>query len=276
MMQVWLTMLLDVSEALRARWFLLYTVVFGGIIVLLLLSGLTESQVMGFTGLSRLLVTYIQLSVAILPVFILMTTVRSVVGDKEAGVAEYLLSLPVSLGAWYWGKLLGRFVVIFLPVFGAMAAAVGWAVWRQFTVPWALFALYTGLLMSLAGCFLGVGMLVSVMARSVEVAQGIALSLWLLLLLLLDFIILALMIRHQFSPSLLVLIALVNPLQVFRTGAMLLFDPQLLLLGPTAFVILDTFGQTGYMVWSLSYPLLVGSVCALIGYMLFRRGDWLL
>jgi hypothetical protein len=56
--------------------------------VLLFLFGITESRIMGFTGLSRLLVTYIQLSMAILPVFVLVTTVRSVAGDREAGVFE--------------------------------------------------------------------------------------------------------------------------------------------------------------------------------------------
>ena len=67
----------------------------------------TESRVLGFIGLSRLLVTYIQLTMAILPIFVLITTVRSVAGDREAGVYEYLLSLPVSLAAWFWGKILG-------------------------------------------------------------------------------------------------------------------------------------------------------------------------
>ena len=62
----------------------------------------------GFTGLSRLMLTYIQLSMAILPIFVLITTVRSLAaGDREAGVFEYLLALPVPLGAWYWGKLAG-------------------------------------------------------------------------------------------------------------------------------------------------------------------------
>ena len=52
---------------------------------------------------------------AILPIFVLITTVRSVAGDREAGVFEYLLSLPVGLGAWFWGKILGRYLMIFLP-----------------------------------------------------------------------------------------------------------------------------------------------------------------
>ena len=275
MKHLWLTILLDISESLRARWFLLYTSVFGGIIVLLFVFGLTESRIMGFTGLTRLLLTYIQLCVAILPVFVLISTVRSVAGDKEAGVFEYLLSLPVSLSAWYWGKMVGRFIVIFIPVFLAMVAAVGWALWREVSVPWELFFLYTGLLVALAWCFLGIGMLISSIARSVDIAQGAAFFIWLFLLLFLDLILLGLMVREQFSPEPLILIALTNPLQTFRIGAMLLFDPQLILLGPTAYVILDIFGQTGYLVWSFGYPLVFGTVCAIIGYKLFRRGDLL-
>ncbi|MGB5406302.1 MAG: ABC transporter permease, partial [Thiogranum sp.] len=81
----------DIVESLRSRWFLVYTAIFGGIVVLLFLFGITESRIMGFTGLSRLLITYIQLAMAILPIFVLITTVRSVAGDREAGVFEYML-----------------------------------------------------------------------------------------------------------------------------------------------------------------------------------------
>ncbi len=275
MKHLWLTVVLDITESLRARWFLLYTVVFGGIMILLFVFGLTESRIMGFTGLTRLLLTYIQLCMAILPIFVLMSTVRSVAGDREAGVFEYLLSLPVSLPAWYWGKVIGRFIVIFLPVFLAMVAAVGWALWREVGIPWELFFLYTGLLIALAWCFLGIGMFISSITRSIDTAQGSAFFIWLFLLLFLDLILLGLMVKEQFTPESLVLIALINPLQTFRTGAMLLFDPQLIMLGPTAYVILDLFGHMGYLIWSFVYPLLLGTVCAGSGYILFRRGDLL-
>ncbi|MCP4391626.1 MAG: ABC transporter permease subunit, partial [Gammaproteobacteria bacterium] len=117
---------LDISEAIRSRWFLVYALVFGAIVVGLFISGLTESRVMGFTGLSRLLVTYLQITMALLPLFVLLTTVRSMVGDRESGTFEYLLSLPVGLGSWFWGKCIGRFVVVFLPVFIAMVLAIAW------------------------------------------------------------------------------------------------------------------------------------------------------
>ncbi|MBT3206430.1 MAG: ABC transporter permease subunit [Gammaproteobacteria bacterium] len=273
MKHLWLTAYTDIIESLRARWFMVYSMVFGGIVVLLFAFGLSESRIMGFTGLSRLLVTYIQLSMAILPIFVLITTVRSVAGDREAGVFEYMLSLPVSLAAWFWGRFFGRFFVVFLPVFLAMLGAVIWGVLKGSEIPWNLFMFYTALLMALAWCFLGIGMLISTLARSSDVAQGAAFITWLLLLLFLDLILLGIMIQENLPPNTAVAIALANPMQVFRTATMMLFDPQLVLLGPTAYVILDNFTQAGYIAYAVIYPVVFGSICAGIGYFLFKRSD---
>jgi len=268
-----LTATADISESLRSRWFLVYTLVFGGVVVALFVSGLTESRVMGFTGLSRMLVTYLQITMAILPVFVLITTVRSVAGDREAGIFEYMLSLPVSLAAWFWGKLLGRFLVVFLPVLIAMLGAVAWGMAKGVTVPWSQVVYYTGFLLSLALCFLGIGMLISTLARSSDVATGTAFIIWLILLLFMDLILLGLLIRQGLPSEGVIAVALINPLQVFRTAAMLLFDPQLVLLGPSAYVILDHFGPKGYIAWALFYPGALGLFCAWLGYQVFRRGD---
>ncbi len=264
----------DIGESLRARWFLVYAIVFGGVMVGLFVSGLTESRIMGFTGLSRLLVTYLQITMAILPIFMLITTVRSVVGDREAGVFEYILALPVGIGAWYWGKLAGRFLVVFLPVFGAMVAAVIYGLIQGVAIPWFQVLFYTGLLASLAWCFLGIGMLISTLSRSTDVAQGAAFMTWLFLLLFLDLILLGAMIQEGLPAESAVAIALLNPLQAFRTASMLLFDPQLVLLGPSAYVILDNFGYRGYLAWAMSYPILIGLGSAGLGFWVFKRGDY--
>ena len=273
MKHLWLTAYTDIIESLRARWLMVYSMVFGGLIVILFAFGLAESRIMGFTGLSRLLITYIQLSMAILPIFVLITTVRSVAGDREAGVFEYLLSLPISLAAWYWGRVIGRFLVVFLPVILAMIGAVIWGVIKGAEVPWHLLIYYTALLMALSWCFLGIGMLISTIARSSDVAQGAAFVIWLGLLLFLDLILLGVMIREHLPPETAVAIALANPMQVFRTATMMLFDPNLVLLGPTAYVILDTFGEKGYIAYATLYPILLGTGCAGLGYFLFKRSD---
>lgn len=267
------TIRLDVAESLRARWFIVYALVFGGLVALLFGFGLAESRVLGFTGLSRLLVTFIQLSMAILPVFVLISTVRSLAGDREAGVLEYMLSLPVSLGAWYWGRFIGRFTVVFLPVFFAMAGAVVYGAAIGASVPWSQFLLYAALLVSLAVCFLGLGFMISSFARGVDIAQGLAFLIWLTLVLFLDLILLGLLIKGQAAIGLVVGVALLNPLQAFRAAAMMLFDPELVMLGPSAFVILDTFGYNGYLAWALLYPLLLGLVFGTVGYLAFKSRD---
>ncbi len=263
----------DINESLRSRWFLVYSLIFGGIVVGLFVSGLSESRVMGFTGLSRLLVTYLQISMAILPIFVLISTVRSVAGDRESGIIEYMLSLPVGLAAWFWGKLLGRFIMVFSPVFLALLIALAWGLVKGAEIPWAQVFFYTGFLVSLAACFLGLGILISALTRSSDIATGAAFLLWLALLLFMDLILLGVLIRHGMPSEAVIGLALVNPLQVFRTASMMLFDPQLVLLGPSAYVILDHFGISLYSLWALIDPLLLGLLAAALGCQVFRSND---
>lgn len=267
------TMRLEVAEALRAKWFLFYSLVFFGLVAVMLVFGLTESRVMGFTGLSRLLVTYTQLAMAILPVFVLISTVRSLAGDREAGVFEYMLALPVGIGAWYGGRLIGRFLVTALPVVLAVLIAIGYGAARGVAVPWRELGLELGLLVTLVWCFVGIAFLISALSRSTDTAQTAAFLIWLTLVLALDLVLLGLMIRGQAPVETIVGVALANPLQVFRTASMLIFDPQLVLLGPTAYVILDLFGRTGFVVWAFAYPIFLGAMAAGLGYWIFRRAD---
>ncbi len=274
MYSFWQTARLDISESIRSKWFALYALVFGGLIATLFVFGLTESRVMGFTGLSRMLVTFIQLTMAILPIFVLLSTVRSLAGDREAGVYEYMLSFPVSLSSWYWGRFIGRFIVVFIPVFAAMGISlvVGLFMGAE-EIPWRDFAWYSALLVSLAFCFLGISFLISAMSRTSDVAQSVAFFLWLVMLMFLDLILIGLLIQFQTPAEVVVGLALTNPLEVFRIGAMMLFDPQLILLGPAAYIILDIFGNAGFMAYALLYPLLLGFLLAGVGFLIFRRTD---
>jgi len=54
---------------------------------------------------------------------------------------------------------------------------------------------------------------------------------------------------------------------------MILFDPQLILLGPASYVILDNFGVNGYVAWALTYPAAIGLAFAGLGYWRFAKSD---
>lgn len=264
---------LELAESLRSRWFHFYSVVLIGLMMLLILTGVSESRVLGFTGLSRLLVTYIQITMAVLPLFIIVATARSMVGDREAGNLEYMLAFPVGLGTWFWGRFVARLVLILLPVLVALAIAAVFGIMKGHEIPWRHVGLYSGLTAALATCFLGLGFFLSAISRSTEVALGASLMIWLLLVALLDLLLLSVLIRAQFVPEFVIGIALANPLQSFRTASMILFDPQLILLGPASYVILDNFGVTGYVAWALAYPTALGLGFAGIGYWWFRKSD---
>jgi len=264
---------LDLKESLRAKWFIIYSLVFGGLIALFFIAGITESQVMGFSGLSRLLLMYIQVTIIILPIFVMITTVRSISGDRDSHILEYMLSFPISLSQYYWGKVVGRFITVFIPVFMAMAFAVIYGAFKGAEVPWDIFLLYTGLLFAMSSSFLGIAFLVSSIVKSSEMALGIAFFVWIFLLAFIDIALIALMMQNRMSEGLIISIALLNPMEIFRVAAISLFDPELTVMGPVAFYILDMMKQWMFVLLSIVYPTILGIVFAFFGYKVFSKKD---
>lgn len=264
---------LDLKESIRAKWFLVYTFVFGGLIALFFIAGVTESQVMGFSGLSRLLLMYIQVTIVILPIFILITTVRSISGDRDNHILEYMLSFPISLKQYYWGKLIGRFATVFLPVFFAMIVALVIGLFKGASIPWGIFLLYSGLLFSLSSAFLGIAFFISSIVKSSEVALGLSFFVWIFLLAFIDIALISLMMQNRFSEELIILLSLLNPMEIFRVAAISLFDPELTVMGPVAFYILDNIKQTLFVGFSIIYPTLLGLVFAFLGFSVFKKTD---
>jgi ABC-2 type transport system permease protein len=264
---------LDLKESIRAKWFLVYSLVFGGLIALFFIAGVTESQVMGFSGLSRLLLMYIQITIVILPIFILITTVRSISGDRDSHVLEYMLSFPISLRQYYWGKIIGRFITVYIPVLFAMIIAIIYGAFKGASIPWDIFFLYTGLLFALSSAFLGIAFFISSFVKSSEVALGIAFFVWIFLLAFIDIALISLMMSQRYSEQLIIAISLANPMEIFRVAAISLFDPELTVMGPVAFYILDSIKHSTFVLLSIAYPVLLGLLFAFAGFKIFQKKD---
>ena len=264
---------LDLKESIRANWFIVYSLVFGGLIALFFIAGITESQVMGFSGLSRLLLMYIQVTIVILPIFILVTTVRSISGDRDSHILEYMLSFPISLKQYYWGKVFGRFITVFLPVFMAMFFAILYGIFKGADVPWEIFFLYTGLLFAMSSAFLGIAFFISSIVKSSEMALGISFFVWIFLLAFIDIALISLMMQQRMGTELIIGIAMVNPMEIFRVAAISLFDPELTVMGPVAFYILDMMPQKLFVLVSILYPLVLGIFFASMGFRIFSKKD---
>lgn len=273
MKETLLIMQLDVKGSFRSRWFIIYCAVFVAVVALVFVSGVTDSRIMGFTGLTRSLLIFIQACNIIMPIFILITTVRSIVGDRDNNILEYLLSFPISLKSYYWGKFLGRFVVIFIPLAFSLIFSLVIGFLRGGGVPLDIFALYIGLLGFNALAFLGIGFFISSCVKNQELGVGVAFFIWLLLIAFIDIALIGFLIKSMLPESVVFSIALLNPVQVFRISAVSLFDPVLSVIGPSSYFILDMMGRAGFIIYSLLYPILVGIIFSVLGYYVFIKKD---
>jgi ABC-2 type transport system permease protein len=265
--------ILDVRQNLRSRWFWIYSLLFGGFVAVMFAMGITESQIIGFVGLSRLMVTFMQVSMVILPIYVLISTVRSVVGDRESNVMEYILSLPVSFTGYFWGKFIGRFIVIYVPVFIALLGATIWGTITNIDVPWDLFTYYSFLLGAMVFCFLGIGMFISAIARSQDMAVSSAFIIWLILVAFLDLLLMGIMLKMRMNPEIVIGVGMINPLQVFRTAVLALFDPKLTVMGPASYYILDIVTRNMFVVFAIAYPVLLGALLGFLGNRHFNKND---
>jgi len=275
MKNLFLIAYLDIRESLRSKWFYVYAVVFGGLMGLFFVTGVSDSVVMGFTGLSRMMLIFIQVTIIILPIFILITTVKSISGDRESNVLEYMLSFPVSLRDYYWGKIIGRFVTVFTPVIFALLLGVGYGLIHGGEMPWRLIGLYSLLLVSISVVFLGIAFFLSTIVKSTDIALGGAFVIWITLLAFIDIALMGLMLQNRLDDNVIVTLAMLNPIEVFRIGAIALFDPELTVIGPVAYYLLDTLGSTWLMVYAVVYPIVLGLLFAFLGYTAFRKKDLL-
>jgi ABC-2 type transport system permease protein len=99
---------LDLGEVLRSRWLVACLVLYallGGVFVLV---GLRESNVMGFTGVGRVLFSLSHALVLFLPLLALLATVQSVNRARDDGSLEVFLSHPIGRGAFLTGVALVR------------------------------------------------------------------------------------------------------------------------------------------------------------------------
>ncbi len=107
---------LELADALRSRWLVftaaIYALVFGGFVWL----GLRESTVMGFTGMSRVVLNVSIAVVLAVPLVALVATSQVIVKARQSGFFELMLSQPVRRAQWFGAAVGSRLVVIVGPL----------------------------------------------------------------------------------------------------------------------------------------------------------------
>ena len=133
--------------------------------------------------------------------------------------------------------------------------------------------MFSCLLAAMVFCFLGIGMFISALSHSQNLAVSSAFIIWLMLVAFLDLILIGVMLKLRMNPEYVIGAGMLNPLQVFRTAVLALFDPKLTVMGPASYYILDTVSRSVFIVFSVIYPIVLGFLFAFFGNRYFNRKD---
>lgn len=265
---------LDAGDVLRSRWLLFCLVVYallGGILVLV---GLRESSVLGFTGMGRVLFSLCHVLVLLLPLLALLATGHVVNRARDDGTLELLLTHPIGRDSYLVAVTLVRGVVLVLPLFVLMGALglTGQILFGQ-PVPWGFVARTLAVSASLSLAFVGLGIAVSVHVRSASRATTVLLAIWAAGIALVDFALIGLLLQWHAPPRVVFLLAALNPVEAARMALLGAAEPDLAALGPVGFYLSTQVGARALFALGVAWPATVGALAWAFALRGFRRGD---
>lgn len=264
---------LEMADALRSRWVVFSAVAYVGVFGLFTWLGLRESSVLGFTGLSRVVLNASNAIVLVLPLVALVATSQSVVRSRGTGYFELMLSHPCRRSDWFTAVVASRVAVLLGPLVAILlvTAVLGQLMGER--VDTALLANTAVIAGALIWAFVGIGLFVSVAARSSERAIVASLVVWLVVATLHDFAIIGLLLRvHLNAPAVFALSA-ANPVEMARLAILSVVDPELSVLGPVGFWLANTLGPRWTLAAGIAWPAFVGSVVLLLAARRFEKAD---
>jgi Cu-processing system permease protein len=241
---IWTLAQKEMRDALRNRWFLLYTVAFVGLSLAFSYMALAGAGIAGFAGFGRTAASLINLVLLIVPLMALTIGAQSLAGEQERSTLTYLLAQPVTRLEVFLGKYLGLLLSLLASLaLGFGIAGVVMALNGSGAGSPLAYIRLVGQTFLLSLTMLSVGFLISALSRRAGVAIGIGLFLWLAFVFLGDLGLMGTAIALKLPIEQLFLLALANPLQVFKMASILDINATLDILGPAGIFAMQEFGR---------------------------------
>ncbi len=240
---VWHIARKELRDAVRNRWFLLYTAAFVGLALALSYLSLAGAGITGMAGYGRTAASLINLVLLIIPLIALTMGAQTLAGEQERRTLAYLLAQPVTRLEIFCGKYLGLALSLLASVglgFGISGLVLAFSGAAGDPFAYAALALLAYLLSLI---MLSVGFLVSSLTQRVGVAIGVGLFLWLVFVFVGDLGLMGTAMSMQVPIGTLFWLALINPLQVFKMAAILQLQATLDVLGPAGIFAVREYGQ---------------------------------
>jgi ABC-type transport system involved in multi-copper enzyme maturation permease subunit len=193
----------------------------------------------------RTTATLTNLCLMLAPLVALSMGAAAIAGERDRGTLETLLAQPLDRKDLLLGKYIGLLlslsaatVVGFLPAAFVVARYAGSASLLGY-------ALFPALAILLIGAMLGLGVLISVRSHGGVQAQGRAIFMWFLFVLMYDLLLMGTLVASGLSSTALSVLLVLNPVDSARVLVVLALEPDLYLLGPAGALLFGQLGRAG-------------------------------
>ncbi|GJQ28684.1 MAG: hypothetical protein HBSAPP03_05680 [Phycisphaerae bacterium] len=240
----------ELRDALRSRWFILYTLAFTALGLGVSYVSAASSGGAGLSNFGRTTAGLINLVLLVVPLMALSAGASSVASDRERGMLAYLLAQPVSRLEVLLGKYVGLAGALLACLTLGLGLCTAILAWKGQDTGVAAVLTLAGLAFTLALGMLSVGMLVSVLARRASVAVGTVIFIWLVFVFVSDLALMAGTIALRLPIDQLFLLSLLNPLQVFKMWSLHAGDASLDVLGPAGLYAMEEYGPRLHLIFA--------------------------
>lgn len=264
----------ELADSLRSKWLGSSLALYAALFVVFVALGLRESSILGFTGISRVVLNVTNGVLVAVPLMVLLATCQIVVRARRNGLLEMTLAQPTRREEWFFGVLASRAAVLLGPLFVMFigAAVVGRFAGGEDGLA-SMTARCLAVSAALAWAFLGIGLFVSTIAKTAERAIVLALLVWVTATALHDFALVGLLLNVRIPPRVVFFLAALNPSEAARIGILTGVDAELSVLGPVGFWIANTLGATKALLVAVAWPAILGTAGVLLAARNVRRGD---
>lgn len=268
---IWTLAKKEVGDALRNRWFVLYTLAFVGLALAFSYLALAGAGIVGFAGFGRTAASLINLVLLIIPLLALTIGAQSLAGEQERNTLAYLLAQPISRADIFVGKYLGLLLSLLASLtLGFGLSGIVMAINGTSGADPSAYVMLVALAFLLSLTMLSVGFLVSALSKRAGVATGIGLFLWLLFVFFGDLGMMGTAITLRMPIDNLFWLSLANPLQTFKMAAILKIQATLDILGPAGIYAMQRYGDQLLLLFLLVLGLWV-VLPALAAYVHFQQ-----
>ena len=208
----------EFRDRIRNRWVLAVALIFTAFALVIAYFGAAQQGAVGFRSIEVTIASLVSLVIYLIPLIALVLGFDAIVGERERGSLDLLLSMPLTRGELLLGKYLGLATALtFASIagFGLVALVLS----PQLDLA-ALFH-YFGFMTSsvLLGCaFLSLAVMLSVFATDRTRASGLAIAMWFFFVLVFDLLLLGALVVSggQWGGDVFPYLLLLNPADVFR------------------------------------------------------------